>query len=422
MIYGLIGARRSTRDEAVAEVTRTWGGQQALVGPALVVPYLKRWVEERQGQSVPRSTELFMTFLPESLRIEGKIETEVRYRGIFEVPVYKMTVTLQGRFAPPSFEGHAIAAEDVRWQSAQLWLAISDAHAIQNQARLTWEGREVDFVGGTGDGGRGMAGVHAPLDAAAARAGGAFSIPMTLNGSSEVTFAPFGRETGVRLSANWPDPSFRGNWLPTRREVSAAGFEAEWSVPSLGRNYPQSWTSESSVSDKAIEASAFGFSLLTPIDPYRMAERSVKYEALFLLFAFLSLWLFEVLARQRIHSLQYLLVGAAMCVFYLLELSLAEHLGFGVAYLIAVAAIVGLITHYCAAVLRGTGRAAIIGLVVAGLYGFLYVLLRNQDYALLVGSLGLFAVLAVVMILTRRIDWHTAGSPTTVPQDTGPQA
>lgn len=409
MIYGLIGARRSTRDEAVEEVTRTWGGKQAILGPALAVPYVKRWVEEAKGQSLERAAEEHAVFLPESLRIEGRLETEIRYRGIFKVPVYKMTATLQGRFAPPALRERGIPPEDVRWERAQVWVGIADARAIQNQAALAWEGRETGFLPGTGEFGGGASGIHAPIDGAAARAGGTFTIPLTLNGSSEVAVAPFGRETTVRLTSNWPDPKFQGNWLPARREVTASGFEAEWSIPSLGRNYPQSWTSAAPVDSDTLQGSTFGFDLLTPVDPYRMAERSAKYESLFLLFTFLSLWLFEVLAGRRIHSLQYLLVGAAMCVFYLLELSLAEHLGFGVAYLLASAAVVGLITHYCAAVLQGAGRAAIVGLIVAGLYGFLYILLRNQDYALLVGSVGLFLVLALVMTLTRKIDWNRVG-------------
>lgn len=409
MISGLIGARRATRDEAVAEVTRTWGREQTVIGPAIAVPYLKRWVEQKDGQTIPRSAEHALILLPEALAIDGTVETEVRYRGIFNVPVYRMTAMMKGRFAPASLQGRGIAAEDVRWDRAQLWLAISDARAIQNQASLAWEGREIGFVAGTGEHGGGLEGIHVAIDAAAARSGGAFVIPLTLNGSSEAGFAPFGRETTVRLTSNWPDPSFQGNWLPARREVTAKGFEAHWSIPSLGRNYPQSWTSDTSVPRDTITASVFGFSLLTPIDPYRMAERSVKYETLFLLFTFLSLWLFEVLARTRIHSLQYLLVGAAMCVFYLLELSLAEHLGFGVAYFFASAAVVALIAYYCAAILQGAGRAAVVGCIVAGLYGFLYVLLRNQDYALLVGSIGLFLVLAVVMTLTRKVDWGRVG-------------
>jgi len=411
MIDGLIGARRSTRDEALQEVTGTWGKEQTILGPALAVPYVKRWIEAAgTDQSKARSTEHHAVFLPDTLRIEAKVTSEVRYRGIFEVPVYRLEAHLTGRFEPPSLADQGVAPEDIRWEKAQIWLGIADARAIQNQAGLTLDGKEFGFVPGTGHSGGGQAGIHAPIGTVA-KSGGEFSIPIVLNGSSSLALAPFGRETTVRIDSDWPDPRFQGNWLPDRRQIGANGFTAEWTVPSLGRNYPQSWTSEGPVTDKTLEASTFGFALLTPIDPYRMAERSVKYESLFLLFTFLTMWLFEVLAGRRLHSLQYLLVGAAMCLFYLLELSLAEHLGFGLAYALASASIVGLITAYTSAALQGAGRAAIIGGVVAALYGFLYVLLRNQDYALLVGSVALFIVLALVMYLTRKVDWNRVGAP-----------
>ena len=410
MIGGLIEGRRSTRDEAVLEVTRTWGRGQTVVGPALAVTYERQVKEEGLEKNKAARVAGYVVFLPDILRIEARVETEVRHRGIFKVPVYRMTATLAGQFAALSLGKWGLAPEEIRWERAQVWLGISDPRAIRNQATLSWDGRPIAFLPGTGQFGGRMPGIHAPLNGAASRTGGTFSIPLTINGSSVVAFSPLGGETTVHLTSNWPDPSFQGNWLPTHYDVTASGFKAEWSVPALGHNYPQSWVSDAPVDKKVLDASTIGVSLLTPIDPYRMAERSVKYEILFLLFTFLSLWMFEILTRCKIQSLQYLLVGSAMCLFYLLELSLAEHLGFAVAYLLASVAVVGLITYYCTAVLGRTGRATVIGLVVAGLYGFLYVLLRNQDYALLVGSIGLFVVLAVVMALTRRIEWNQVGS------------
>jgi inner membrane protein len=187
------------------------------------------------------------------------------------------------------------------------------------------------------------------------------------------------------------------------------GFRSRWTIPSLGRNYPQRWSSASAVAHE-IDKSTFGVQLLAPIDPYRMSERSVKYEALYLMLTFLCLWLFEVLVRRRLHSLQYLLVGAAICLFYLLLLSLAEHLGFLPAYLLASVSVAGLIAGYCASILRKSSWALIIGALVAALYAYLYVLLNNEDYALLIGSIGLFIILAAVMYLTRTIDWGNFGT------------
>ena len=219
---------------------------------------------------------------------------------------------------------------------------------------------------------------------------------------------PFGRETSVSLRSNWPHPSFQGNWLPAKRAVTDHGFEASWSIPFLGRNYPQAWNDGTSMSE-TVAASKFGLDLITPVDEYRMAERSTKYAGLFILLTFATIWLIEVLARLRVHPIQYLLVGAAMCLFFLLELALSEHLGFAPAYAVASVAVVGLIASYSLAALHSPRRAGVVGGLVAALYAYLYVLLKNEDYALLIGSVGLFLMLAAVMYLTRRIDWHAAG-------------
>lgn len=218
-------------------------------------------------------------------------------------------------------------------------------------------------------------------------------------------FAPFGRQTRVDLRGDWPHPSFQGAWLPASREVHDGGFEARWQVPSLGRNFPQRWTGAGRF-DQASRDARFGVDWITPVDPYRMAERSSKYAILFLTLTFLSLWLFEVRVGLRVHPIQYLLVGAALCLFFLLELALAEHLGFGPAYVLAASLVVALLAAYAGAVLRSPGRGALLGGGVTVLYAYLYVLLSQEGYALLAGSLMLTAVLAVVMAVTRRIDWY----------------
>ena len=260
-----------------------------------------------------------------------------------------------------------------------------------------------------------------------------------LNGSEAFYLAAVGKETTLEATSDWPDPSFQGAWLPVTREVGADGFAARWSVPFLGRNTPSAWIAAAqqpaptpgphavavataagmmeralpypviAAPADAVGQASFGVHLATPVDTYRMAERSAKYASLFLVLTFGTLWLFEVLAGVRLHAVQYLLVGGAMCLFYLLETSLAEHVGFGPAYVLASVGVVGLIAAYAMAVLQRAGRAAIVGGILVVLYGYLYVLLTNQDYALLAGSLGLFAALGAVMFLTRRVDWSAVG-------------
>jgi inner membrane protein len=216
---------------------------------------------------------------------------------------------------------------------------------------------------------------------------------------------PSAKQTDVRLVSPWPSPSFQGDWLPARHAVGKDGFTAEWSIPYLGRNVPQQWTSDGDQGEK-LAAARFGVDLLQTVDAYRMTARSVSYATLFLVMTLLAVWLAEVLAGIMVHPIQSLLLCTALCVFYLLELSLAEHVGFVPAYLAAAAAITLMIGAYGSVALRSVRRGVSLGAGIAVLYGFLYVVLVAEDYALLLGSIGLFVLLAAVMIATRRVDWE----------------
>lgn len=406
MIERLMRGRQATHDEAMEEVTDKWGREQTIIGPMLIVPYVYQWTEtDSQGKREDRKSIRHAKFLPETLDIGGTAESESRHRGIFEIPVYKAAFEIAGRFRRPDFSDWPVSSKDILWDRVQLVMRISDARAIQDQVSLQWNGRGLPFEPGAGEFGGTESGIHVPLKGSMTGASFDFSLSLRLNGSSTLRFAPFGRETTVRLESNWLFPSFQGNWLPTGRDISKVGFEADWTIPYLGRNYPQRWLSNANYEAKIAESS-FGVDFLSPVDNYRMSERSVKYEIKFLLLTFLVIWLFEVVGKLRVHSMQYLLVGAGMCLFYLLQLSLAEHLGFLGAYLIACIAITSLITAYSLAVVKTGRRAAVIGGVLAALYGYLYVLLQEPDYALLIGSIGLFVALAVVMYVTRKIDWY----------------
>jgi inner membrane protein len=409
MISGLIAERQKRYNEAVEEVTSKWGRVQVVTGPALIIPYKHRWSEiGAKGQQVVRTEVRYATLLPERLQTRGKIESEVRYRGIFSVPVYRIKLDVEGEFLQPGFAAWEIDPADVMWDRTQLFLGVSDPRAIQVQTNLTWNGQQIAFLPGVGDfDGVASTGIHVPLKNQLQAKRFTFSFPLTLNGSVGAYFIPFGRDTVVTLKSDWNSPSFKGNWLPTQRTISSEGFEATWNIPFLGRNYPQAWTSVTNMR-KAVEGSRFGVDLIVPVDQYRMAERSVKYAGLFILLTFACLWLIEVLAKLRIHPVQYLLLGASMCIFYLLELSLSEHIGFGTAYIIASIAVVAMVTTYSKVVLKTFRPAAIVGIVVASLYGYLYVLLKNEDYALLIGSVGLFVILALIMFLTRHVNWYKA--------------
>jgi len=410
LIRAVIGEREMRLHEATRDITSKWGEQQTIVGPLITVPYIVKISEKDNEGNVTIHTQVrHATFLPESLHMTGTVDCEVRYRGIFKVPVYRMNLSVTGWFLHPNFSDWGVPENDILWDQAYLSVRISDVHAITDSAVLTWNDDQKPFLPGAGEFDGDQTGIHADLKASMKESRYDFSYQLMLNGSQGAFFAPFGRETKVEIDSNWDAPGFQGTWLPTERTFEGGGFDAMWDIPFLGRNYPQKWRSNSSM-DHAVSSSLFGVRFVTPVDHYRMAQRSIKYEILFLVLTFATLWLFEILTSLRIHSIQYLLVGAGMCLFYLLELSLAEHISFIIAYICASAAILVLVTAYCVAVLKGADRAAIVGITITLLYGYLYVLLMNQDYALLIGSVGLFVILAVVMYLTRKVDWHSLGT------------
>jgi inner membrane protein len=228
-----------------------------------------------------------------------------------------------------------------------------------------------------------------------------FHFELNLNGSTGILFSPVGKQTEVELSSKWANPSFTGNFLPVDREVSESGFEANWKVLHLNRNFPQQWTGP----NQQVTNSTFGVDLLLGVDEYQKTMRTAKYAIMFISLTFLTFFMIELLSKNIIHPLQYLLIGFALLIFYTLLLSISEYLVFSLAYVIASAAIISLITVYSYSVLSDILKTGVISGILIILYGYLYILLQLQDYALLMGSIGLFVVLSIVMYLTRNINW-----------------
>jgi len=417
MIGALVSERQERRQAAIVEVSSKWGNAQTITGPALVIPYIYRWTEAAAGgQQITRTETRNAIFLPQQLRVRGSVDTELRHRGIFSVPVYKLGLTLEGEFTRPSFSELGLEPAAVAWERAQLAIGISDARAIQQETAASWNGKPVSFLPGTGGFTDGGTGIHAVVGFADGVQRAHFSFPLSLNGSLGFYLTPSAQNTTVELQSNYGHPSFQGNWLPVERSVSDSAFQAKWSIPFLGRNYPQAWKTEVGMR-KEIDGSRFGVELVNPVDHYRMAERSVKYAGLFILLTFATLWLIEVLAGVRVHPIQYLMLGGALCLFYLLELSLSEQLGFPLAYIVASIAVVAMVAGYSIAIFHHIRRALIVVAAVSLLYAYLYILLMNEDYALLIGSVGLFLILALIMYATRRLDWYAVGARSPAPPE-----
>ncbi len=331
--------------------------------------------------------------LPDTLAVDGTVDTERRRRGIYEAVTYDTTLHVSGSFTVPDAAPWRVAATRALGGRGP-HVELPDQRGLAAAVDLAWGDARTRFHSGR-PADRRVRGQHRgahprPRHGSTRATAIPFAFDLALTGGGSLSFLPLGDETTVTIASTWPAPSFTGAFLPAERTVSDDGFTARWKVPSMARPFPQSWRS-GEVDPYVLLGSSFGASLMAPVDVYQKVTRSVKYGALFLLLPFLVFFLFEVLGGLRVHPLQYLLVGFAECLFYLLLLSLAEHLPFVAAYLAAAGAATLMVTLYASAVLHSWRRGLLLAPALAAAYGFLYATLQSEDFALLIGSIGLFA-------------------------------
>lgn len=407
LIRLMVNERQNRSLEAEQEIIRLWGGRQTIAGPFISVPYTKTITEITENGERRRDVISHFFITPDLLDGEGSMESEIRRRGIYEIPVYRTDLTLTGTFSVPDISELYIDEKDVHWDEAQFIVELPDMRAIQAGTKVLWNNELKSLQAGVSKTGIYTNNLQSSLPKGWERRDEqAYRVVLKLRGAGSLYFVPFGKETDIYLSSDWPAPSFDGAFLPYTRETGEDGFTASWSVHALARNFPAVWKAEDWHGGTVLN-SAFGVELFEPVDLYAKVERSVKYGILFILLPFIAFFLFEVFSKKRIHILQYLMIGAANTVFYLLLLSLSEHIGFNISYLIGAAVTSALIVFYSSAVLTTPKQGLAMLPIMAGLYTFLYTMLQSEDYALLIGSAGLFVLVALVMILTRKIDWHT---------------
>lgn len=394
-IQSLIHERQYRQEEAINEVSDKWGSAQTLNGPVLTIPY-KKYAQGTYG----KETTEYIRLLPETLNVKGAINPEKRKRGIFEVVVYNAQLQASGTF--PAITIPSINPEHIQWQDAFISIGISDLRGIRDMLRLNWNGQTLLPEAGIGNGGISESGVSCKVPVKPDSAGYSFSFDLNINGSNSLFFVPLGKETTVNIQSPWKDPSFTGAFLPATREVNNEGFTATWKALYLSRNYPQLWVDNV----YNVLESSFGVSLLVPVEQYQKSIRSVKYALMFISLTFLFFFLVEVINRRHIHPIQYILVGLALCLFYTLLIALSEHISFNLAYLLSSIGIIGMITLYSRSIFRRNMLTLVMCLVLIALYGFLFSTLQLQDFSLLIGSIGLFVILGIVMFLSRNIDWY----------------
>ncbi|NRA49180.1 MAG: cell envelope integrity protein CreD [Phaeodactylibacter sp.] len=415
MVNSLIQERENIRDNAVQEVSAKWGGPQTIAGPVISVPY-ERALTNAEGKLVTERG--YAHFLPDTIDMAGSVLPEKRYRGIYVVVLYNTKLKVQGHFSDFRSDALSVPEESLQWEEAIFTIGISDMKGVEAAIPVRLNDTIFQLGPGTVTKDLYQSGASTPLTLNGKRESTLdFAFELDLNGSTDLHFTPFGKTTTVQLSSQWAAPSFEGAFLPDERMVSDSGFTAHWQVLQLNRNYPQQGVGsfmQASNQNNAYyradpvrrNASSFGLKLLLPIDEYQKTMRSAKYAIYFILFTFLTLFFIEILNRKRLHPLQYLLVGAGIVLFYVLLLSFSEHLSFNASYWIACAAILVLITGYSSFILRNRKLTVMVFGILIVLYGFFYSILQLQDYALLMGSLGLLLILGVIMYLTRNVDWY----------------
>lgn len=407
-ILNLMEERQQRAFQVMAEVSAKWSGSQTLAGPVMVIPYLENeTLLTAEGKTETRQVKREAFFLPEALDINGKILPRHLHRGIFDAVVYQSQLSIHASFQQPGPDALKISASQMLWDDAYLVLGISDLRGIsQHEPQITVDNQSLTsepvqnmpFVFHL----QGTTGIRIPLSSAHGKVPSEVTINLTLKGSDNLYFIPTAKTTAVRLHGKWPDPGFDGAFLPENRELSDTSFLAEWKVLHFNRPIPQQWANEK----LNFTASAFGVNLLVPADQYQNSIRTAKYGILIMLFTFISLFFMEVLYNLRIHPFQYILIGAALIIYYTLLLSFSEYIGFHTSYWISTTATCALITAYASTFLKNRKYTFGLAALLLVFYAFVFVITLQQDYALLTGSIGLFVVVATLMYVSRNINWY----------------
>lgn len=423
-VYDLVAERSRRADDVVKEIGGEVGGQLTFLGPTLAIPYSfpSRSVTDASKHGV------YLVF-PARASAEVKTSTQERHRSLFKVPVFQADLQLGADFDLRGVPAAAPQGAELDWDRAEILVGVSDARGAQADATMTANGKTWTLAPAVVADSLSIGGVQNSslkltlFGAAAgqqARPDAQFSVTSALrfSGAQRIAVLAYGKTTHLIVDGDWPSPGFDGGFLPVSRSVSGRGFRAEWSVPFIARGVAAEGQSDLI---NGLDATALGVSFVEVADPYQSVNRSMKYAALFLGLIFLSYFVFEATTGKRVHPAQYILVGIAQIIFYLLLLSLAERIGFDLAFLAAGGATVALLSANAGWIFASRGEGAKALVVFALLYGLIYLLLRLEDNALLVGAIASFLAVAAAMYLTRRIDWYSSlGAKGKQAQDQGP--
>jgi inner membrane protein len=423
MLRTLVNERGKTARNAESDIMEAWGKELLEAGPVIAIPGIEtqeiRTQTEKEGEKIQILQQPFTLIIaPKQLAIDARFSTEIRRRGIFSVPLFSGELLLSGSFDPAVAMSELKPNQSLALGEAEIIISLSSQKGIRKINTARWDGEDLFFRPGTrshsliaytANGDRsatpnsGASGIYALLPLLEDRES-SFIINFTIQGGQMVQFLPIGQDTKVTIETDWTSPSFQGAFLPGTSTVTDRGFSAEWEISYLSRDIPLFWIDRGDT--PPFSASLFGVSFFRTINTYSLNTRAVKYAILFLIVPFLTIFLLEILTKQRVHPAQYLLSAIGNSIFYLLLLSLSEQIPFYAAYLISALAVTAMMTLYSRSFLPSWGKSASVALVMALSYILLYAVLNAESYALLIGSIGTFAVTALIMFVTRKLNWY----------------
>ncbi|MEH6765982.1 cell envelope integrity protein CreD [Aequorivita antarctica] len=410
-VKSLINERAYRQEEVVKEINEKWGNEVLLSGPIVKIPYKviseEKIFNEKSNSYYTKTKETVENayFFPDKLNIVSQVDTKPLNRSIYESVVYSAAIDVKGNFPKIDFSDTDIADENILWEKAIVLLKTSNLKGIKttpivnlaSESLLMTPQYSTEYLNTIQSNyiANAKEMFVEPL---------AFSFDLKINGSESLKFLPIGKETDATMKSNWHSPSFDGNFLPedTNKEISEDGFTANWRILQINRQFEQSFFGH--LPD--LSSSSFGTKLIIPVDEYQKSERTAKYGFMVIGLTLLVFLLIQLVSKIYIHPFQYVMIGLALVMFYTLLISISEHSNFFKAYAIAAFSVLALITVYSRAILKGFKFPLLICGSLASLYGFIYVIIQLENYALLVGSIGLFLILAIIMFASRRIDWN----------------
>lgn len=417
-VKNLITERSQRQEEVITEINDKWGESVFLYGPILKVPYTyfeeTVSINEKTKETVKqrKAYTSYAYFFPEELNAKSNVTTKVLNRNNYESVVFSSKMKFEGNYIHPNFSSKNISNENIQWNKATILIQTTNLKSIKDEVKINFGNTNFTFEpiynSNPKETTEALETGYIDLTKILNQGKTAFRFDISYNGSQQIKMVPIGKTTQLNMTSNWASPSFTGNFLPDDRtkQITATGFVANWKILHINRAFSQQ--SFDNLPD--LSQYAFGVDFVIPVNQYQQNERASKYGFLVIGLTFLIFFLIQSISKIKIHIFQYTMIGLALIMFYTLLISITEHSSFMKAYIIAGISVITLITLYSVSILKNKKFPMFIAASLVSLYTFLYVIIQLENYALIVGSIGLFTILAAVMYFSRKIDWTNGNS------------